>query len=140
MTEFRHSCEIVASPEAVFAAIVDPVRLARWWGPAGFTNTFSLCEFRPGGKWSLVMHGPDGADYPNENVFEEIEPPLRVVVGHPSEPVYRLVIGLVPNPAGTTVSWTQTFGNDALARQIESIVVPANDQNLERLRAEVLRT
>jgi len=73
-------------------------------------------------------------------VFEEIEPPLRVVVGHPSEPVYRLVIGLVPNPAGTTVSWTQTFGNDALARQIESIVVPANDQNLERLRAEVLRT
>jgi uncharacterized protein YndB with AHSA1/START domain len=140
MTEFRHSCEIPASPEAVFAAIRDPKRLARWWGPAGFTNTFSVCEFVPGGKWSLVMHGPDGVDYPNENIFEEIDPPHRVVVGHPSQPVYRLVIGLAASKTGTTVSWSQTFENDDLARQIEPIVVPANDQNLARLSAEVLRT
>jgi len=140
MTEFRHSCEIPASPEAVFAAIRDPKRLARWWGPAGFTNTFSVCEFKPGGTWSLVMHGPDGVDYPNENLFEEIDPPRRVVVSHPSQPVYRLVIGLAPSKTGTTVSWSQTFENDDLAKQIEKIVVPANDQNLERLSAEVLRT
>ncbi|HXP89504.1 MAG TPA: SRPBCC domain-containing protein [Fibrobacteria bacterium] len=140
MVEFRHSCEIAATPESVFAAIGDPKRLARWWGPSGFTNTFSVCEFKPGGKWSLVMHGPEGVDYPNENLFEEIDPPHRIVVGHPSQPVYRLVILLTPTAGGTIVSWTQTFENDALARQIESIVVPANDQNLERLRAEVLRT
>ena len=46
-------------------AFSDPVRLARWWGPAGFTNTFTICEFKPGGQWSFTMHGPDGTNYPN---------------------------------------------------------------------------
>jgi len=138
VTVFRTSCEIPASLEQVFAAISDPQRLARWWGPAGFTNTFSVCEFKPGGRWSLVMHGPDGVDYPNENVFAEIEPPLRVVVDHPSQPVYRLVISLAPSTGGTSVSWAQTFENSELASRMKPIVVPANEQNLARLRAEVL--
>ncbi len=29
-------------------------------------------DFRVGGIWKLVMHGPDGANYPNEHVFQEI--------------------------------------------------------------------
>jgi uncharacterized protein YndB with AHSA1/START domain len=138
VTVFRTSCEIPASLEQVFAAISDPQRLARWWGPAGFANTFNVCEFKPGGRWSLVMHGPDGVNYPNENVFAEIEPPLRVVVDHPSQPVYRLVISLAPSTGGTSVSWAQTFENDELASRMKPIVVPANEQNLDRLRAEVL--
>jgi len=47
MTTFRTSRDIPASPEQVFAAIADPERLARWWGPAGFSNTFGVCEFKP---------------------------------------------------------------------------------------------
>jgi uncharacterized protein YndB with AHSA1/START domain len=43
--------------------------LSRWWGPAGFTNTFEVCEFKKGGRWSFVMHGPDGRNYPNESVL-----------------------------------------------------------------------
>lgn len=138
MTVFRTSREIPASPEKVFAAISDSQRLARWWGPAGFANTFHVCEFKPGGRWSLVMHGPDGANYPNENVFAEIEPPFSVVVDHPSAPVYRLAIGLAPSAAGTTVSWAQSFQDDELASHLEPIVVPANEENLDRLVAEVL--
>lgn len=75
MTPFTHSREIPATPEQVFAAFSDPVRLARWWGPAGFTNTFSVCEFRTGGRWSFVMHGPNGRDFPNESIFAEIAAP-----------------------------------------------------------------
>ncbi len=86
MTTFSTSREIPATVEQVFAAISDPDRLAMWWGPAGFTNTFHICEFENGGRWSFVMHGPDGQNYSNENVFSEIERPGKVVIQHISAP------------------------------------------------------
>ena len=139
MTTFRTSRDIPASPEQVFAAFSDAQRLARWWGPAGFTNTFDVCEFEPGGRWSFVMHGPDGGNHPNESVFAEVEPQRKVVVQHESKPKYRLTITLHPSAGGTTVSWDQTFEDADVASRIEHIVVPANEQNLDRLSAEVMR-
>jgi uncharacterized protein YndB with AHSA1/START domain len=136
---FTTSREISAPPEQVFAALAHPQRLARWWGPDGFTNTFDVCEFTPGGCWSFVMHGPDGATYPNESVFAEIAPPTIVVVQHVSEPKFRLSVTLSPSATGTTVAWEQVFEDSEFARRVEHIVVPANDQNLQRLEAEVLR-
>lgn len=139
MTTFRTSREIPAPPAEVFAAISDPQRLARWWGPAGFTNTFTACAFEPGGRWSFVMHGPDGKGYPNESVFDAIEPPTRVVVRHVSAPTFLLTLLLSPTPRGTTVSWAQAFDDAGTASRVEHVVVPANEQNLDRLSAEVLR-
>jgi len=139
MTTFRTSRDIPAPPDEVFAAFSDAARLARWWGPAGFSNTFHLCQFVPGGRWSLVMHGPDGGNHPNESVFEEVEPQEKIVVRHESKPRYRLVITLRPSAGGTTVSWVQTFEDADVASRIEHIVVPANEQNLDRLSAEVMR-
>lgn len=138
MTTFKTSCQIPATIEQVFAAFQSE-RLARWWGPAGFTNTFNVCEFKKGGRWSFIMHGPDGKNYPNENIFDEVMAPNKVVVRHASEPKYSLTIGLEASPEGTVVTWAQTFESSEVARRLEHIVVPANDQNLERLRAEVLR-
>jgi len=139
MTTFSTSREIPATVKEVFAAISDPERLARWWGPAGFTNTFAVFEFRNGGRWSFVMHGPNDNDYPNESVFAEIESPGKVVVQHVSEPKFRLTITLAPSATGTVVSWAQAFESGEVARRVEQIVVPANEQNLDRLSAEVLR-
>ena len=139
MTTFRTSRDIPASPDQVFAAFSDAERLARWRGPAGFTNTFSVCEFRPGGRWSFVMHGPDGGHHPNESMFAEIEPPGKIVVQHESKPRYRLTITLQPSPGGTTVSWEQAFEDPDVASRIEHIAVPANEQNLDRLSAEIMR-
>ncbi|MEY4100251.1 MAG: hypothetical protein RL300_1422 [Pseudomonadota bacterium] len=139
MTTFNTSREIPATIEQVFAAMSSPERLARWWGPAGFTNTFSVCEFKKGGRWSFIMHGPDGTNYPNDNVFAEIEVPGKLVVQHVSEPKFRLTINLASSAAGTMVSWSQVFEKAEVARRVEHIVVPANEQNLDRLSAEVLR-
>jgi uncharacterized protein YndB with AHSA1/START domain len=138
MNPFKTSREIAAPVEDVFAAIRDPERLARWWGPAGFTNTFEVFEFKPGGRWVFVMHGPDGRDYPNESLFAEIEAPGQVVIDHVCEPKFRLTISLAPWAKGTIVSWTQAFETEEMARQVQSIVVPANEENLDRLTAEVL--
>lgn len=139
MQPFQTSREIAATPEQIFAAFSDPARLARWWGPAGFTNAFDVCEFTPGGVWRFVMHSPDGKHFRNESRFELIEPARRVVIRHVSKPEYRLTIDLERAEAGTRVSWDQAFDDAEVARRIEHIVVPANEQNLDRLAAEVLR-
>ena len=139
MSSLTTSREIPAPVEQVFAAFSDPQRLARWWGPAGFTNTFDVCEFKSGGQWSFTMHGPDGANYPNESVFAEIEPPGKIVIQHVCEPRFTLTVTLASCPAGTEVSWLQAFENPDFAVRMEHILRPSNEQNLDRLSAEVQR-
>ena len=63
MTTFSTNRQLVASPATVFGAMKDPVRLAQWWGPAGFSNRFDVFEFHSGGKWIFSMIGPDGTRY-----------------------------------------------------------------------------
>lgn len=139
MSMFKTTRELPATPAKVFAAIQDPVRLAKWWGPDGFTNTFDRCEFKPGGKWSFVMIGPDGKTYPNESVFAAIEPDRRVVIRHVSPPCFVLTVSLQATAAGTLVTWEQVFDDPAVAKAVSPIVTPANEQNLDRLTAEVAR-
>jgi uncharacterized protein YndB with AHSA1/START domain len=71
-----------APRDLVFAAFTDPKHLAQWWGPDGFTTTTKSFEFRPGGVWRFVMHGPDGRDYQNRVTYDEIMPPERLVYHH----------------------------------------------------------
>jgi len=126
-------------PDRVFAAFRDPERLARWWGPAGFTNTFERFEFRPGGGWTFTMHGPNGGDYPNESVFREIVEPSRIVIDHVSGPPYVLTIRLVPEGGGSRIGWSQVFETADMLRRLERVAGPANEENLDRLEAELAR-
>ena len=138
MSEFRHSREIPATPASVFSAIQDPERLARWWGPAGFTNTFDTFEFRPGGRWLFTMHGPDGTDYPNQSEFLEIVPGSRVRLKHVNVPLFELSITLEPSASGgTLLSWVGVFENRAFAEKMRDFLQTANEQNLDRLTGEI---
>jgi uncharacterized protein YndB with AHSA1/START domain len=138
--EFVHSRLIGAPREQVFAAFADPARLARWWGPNGFTSTFEVFELRSGGAWRCVMHGPDGADYPNEHVFTEVIAPERVIIEHlGSLHHFELTITFTAQGARTLVGWRQVFDTATEKQRIAAFVVPANEQNLDRLAAEVLR-
>ncbi len=137
MTAFHHSRELPFPPAKVFAAIADPARLARWWGPDGFRNSFAVFQFEPGGRWVFTMHGPDGTDYPNEAVFAEIRPEALVRIRHTCAPLFELAIELQACPAGTRVVWTQRFDDPELARSLRPIVEPANEQNLDRLGREL---
>ncbi len=95
-----------ASPEQIFDAYSNPERLARWWGPNGFTSTFHEFEFRPGGKWRFTLHGPDGTDYPNESEFKEIEKPNRIVLEH-LKPMHRfmMTMNFTPEETKTRITW-----------------------------------
>ena len=137
MTTFSTSRVIPATPDEVFAAFSDPDRLARWWGPNGFTNTFHTFEFKAGGRWIYTMHSPNGGSPSNESVFELLAP-RKLIIRHTSQPLYRLTIELKPTAGNTTVFWLQEFDDAEVAKRIEKIVRPANEQNLDRLTAEVV--
>ncbi|MCC2675067.1 MAG: Activator of Hsp90 ATPase 1 family protein [Ramlibacter sp.] len=124
----------------VYLAIVDAERLTRWWGPEGFTSTTEVCDIRPGGHWRFTFHGPDGKQYPNHNIFVVIEPGHRVVIRH-EDPThgFRLTITLQHEGEGTRVGWQQVFDDAAERDRMAPICIPANEQNLDRLHAEVAR-
>jgi len=71
-----------APRELVWTAWTNPEHVAQWWGPDGFTTTIEKMDFRLGGVWKHVMHGPDGTDYSNSSVFREIVRPERIVYTH----------------------------------------------------------
>ena len=73
---------IDAPRELVFEAFTDVRHLSRWWGPTGFTTTTRAFEFRVGGAWDFVMHGPDGTDYQEWIAWTEIVPPQRIALLH----------------------------------------------------------
>lgn len=139
MPDFRNERTYAATPAEVFAAHQDPARLARWWGPDGFRNTFQVFEFVPGGRWIFTMHGPDGKDYPNESIFAAIEENARILVDHVCEPRFQLDIRLHPHGTGTRVEWLADFENKAFAQAMASFLQSSNDQNLDRLAAELAR-
>lgn len=70
---------VYAAPrETVFRAWTDPVQLARWWGPQGFTNPVCEVDARPGGRLRIVMRAPDGSEYPMRGEFREVVVPERL--------------------------------------------------------------
>ncbi len=124
-----------ASPRKVFAAFENPVRLAQWWGPSGFTNTFETFEFKPGGRWIFVMHGPNGANYANESVFREIQPDTRIVIEHIVVPWFTLTVTLTARGDKTQLAWVQEFESPEVAERMRPLSKTANEQNLDRLES-----
>lgn len=133
------SKRIAASAGEVFAAISDPARVARWWGPAGFTNTMHRYDFVEGGSWLLTMHAADGRSFPNESRFTRIVADRLFEIEHLSGHHFVLTIELRPEAAATEVLWRQTFDTVEHYRGLADFVAVANEQNLERLAAEVMR-
>lgn len=71
---------VFAAPRAlVWKAWTDPNMLAQWFGPRGFTSSVPQLDVRVGGALRIVMHGPDGNDYPMKGVFREVIAPERLV-------------------------------------------------------------
>ena len=124
-------------PDRVYAAFSDPVRLARWWGPKGFRNSFQTFDLRAGGVWRFVMHGPDGTDYPNESVFIEVVTNRQVVLRHVSGPHFEMFLSFADEGGHTRLSWRQVFNTPEECARVKKIAVEANEQNLDRLEAEL---
>jgi uncharacterized protein YndB with AHSA1/START domain len=76
---------INAPRELVWKVWTDPKHITNWWGPNGFSTTTSEFNFQNGGTWRFIMHGPDGVDYPNRIVYEDISEPNYLCYRHAGE-------------------------------------------------------
>jgi uncharacterized protein YndB with AHSA1/START domain len=75
--------------ELVWEVWTDPKHIAQWWGPTGFTTSIQHMEVKEGGEWDLIMHGPDGVDYKNKNVFSKVIKPELIVLSMLLHPYSR---------------------------------------------------
>lgn len=136
--ELATSRVLGATPAQAFAAFADPARLALWWGPKGFSNSFEQFDLRPGGLWRFTMHGPDGTDYVNESRFVAIVPDERVVFEHLSQHWFEMTIVFEAQSDGRTrIGWRMVFDSAEHRDRIAEFVIPANEQNLDRLEAHL---
>ena len=101
--------KINAPVELVWEVWTTPEHIANWWGPDGFTNTITKMEVRPEGVWELVMHGPDGTDYPNKSIFREVLPLKKIVYEHVSEPHILATITFESQGKQTFIHWHMLF-------------------------------
>ena|SRR6187431_61949 len=121
--------------ERVFDAWTNPDKLKVWWGPKGFTNTFHIFDLKPGGRWSLTMHGPDGTDYKNESIFIEIKRPEKLVWNHLSGHEFQVVTTFAKQSSKTLVTFNMIFCSVEECDRYKVFVVDANEQNFDRLEA-----
>ena len=134
---------IGAPPELVFEAFTEVRHLSRWWGPDGFTTTTHSFEFRVGGQWVFVMHGPDGTDYTEWISWTEIAPPKRIALLHGEyrgDPnAFESVLTLEPDGAATRIEMRTVFPTKELHDEaVEKYhAIEGGQQTLSNLAAYV---
>lgn len=67
-----------APRERIFSLLTEPVQLAKWWGPHGFTTPEIQLDLRLGGGYRFAMQPPDGEPFHLSGEFLVIEPPSRL--------------------------------------------------------------
>jgi PhnB protein len=93
----------------VWEVWTNPEHIMNWWGPNGFTNTIHSMEVKPGGEWSLTMHGPDGTDFKNKSVFKEIVKHKKIVYQHVSSPKFLTTVDFESQGNKTLIKWQMLF-------------------------------
>lgn len=134
--EIVSSRVIQTAQEKVFRAWTDPDILQKWWGPAGFTNTFYEFDLRPGGKWLFTMHGPEAGNYQNECEFLTIEEPSLIAWIRISNPVFRVVTTFEALSANSTqLVFRMQFETKEECDKIRKFAPDKNEENFDKLEA-----
>jgi len=134
---------IDAPRELVFEAFTEVRHLSQWWGPDGFTTTTESFEFRVGGEWGFVMHGPDGTDYQEWISWTEIAQPERIAMLHGESrgdpKAFESVVTFTPDGAATRIEMRTLFPTKELRdKAVEKYhAIEGGQQTLGNLAAYV---
>lgn len=107
----RGSRVIAASPERVWAALVEPEALLAWIPPGEMTGRFEWFEARPGGLYRMVLTYPDASGAPGKATADSDIVEGRFVDIVPGERVVQAADFVSDDPAnaGTmTMTWEVT--------------------------------
>lgn len=136
---------IDAPRELVFEAFTEVRHLSAWWGPEGFTTTTRSFEFRLGGEWVFVMHGPDGTDYSEWITWTEIVVPESIAMlhgEHRDDPnAFESVLTFAPEGDSTRIEMRTLFPTTELRDEAVSTygAIEGGRQTLGNLAAYVER-
>lgn len=137
-------CEILSTrvfnfkKELLYRAWSEPDHLKNWWGPAGFTNTFLEFDFRVGGRWKFIMHGPEKGNYPNECEFIKIEPLCLIAWKRYSKPLFQVVAAFEEvSGAQTKLIFRMLFNTADECNKLKPFVIEKNEENFDRLQVEL---
>ena len=124
--------------EAVWDAWTDKERLAKWWGPRGYTVTTHHTDIRAGGTWRYTMHGPDGTNYESTMLYHEVDRPRRLVYDHGGHedrpPLFRVTVLFTDLGGKTRMDMTSTLPTPEAAAEIRKIIRKAGgDSTWDRL-------
>ncbi|MRX46034.1 SRPBCC family protein [Pedobacter puniceum] len=123
----------------LFQAWANPKYLKNWWGPKGFTNTFNEFDFREGGKWSFIMHGPDKGNYANECEFIKIIEPSLIAWKRHSKPLFQVVASFEEiSHQQTKLVFKMIFDTAEECEKLKPFVVDKNEENFDKLEAVLL--
>ncbi|HNP31964.1 MAG TPA: SRPBCC family protein [Flavobacterium sp.] len=139
-------CEIVTtrtfnvSKELLFTAWSNPEYLKKWWGPNGFTNTFTEFDFREGGTWDFIMHGPEKGNYHNVCEFVKIDPTNLIAWKRHSQPLFKVLFTFEAlSNAQTKVVFKMIFDTEEECNKLKKFVVDKNEENFDRLEEQLKR-
>ena len=121
--------------ELVWKVWTEPEHIAKWWGPNGFTNTIYKMEVIPGGIWDFTMHGPDGTDFKNQNLYVEVVKYKKLIFDHISAPKFRFSVNFTAQGNKTLLEWKSTFESaEELKKVIEVFKADVGlRQNVDKL-------
>ncbi len=112
-------------------------------GTGGVTTTTRAFEFRVGGEWDFVMHGPDGTDYQEWISWREITPPERIALIHgesAQDPeAFESILTFVDHGETTEITMRTVFPTTALRERAvdEYHAIEGGSQTLDRLAAYI---
>jgi uncharacterized protein YndB with AHSA1/START domain len=136
------SREFAAPRNLVWQAWTDPQHVGQWWGPDGFTVTTHEIDFRPGGVWRLIMHGPDWTDWDNHMAFIEVVPQERLFYNHGSaadDPgTFQVTVTFADSAGGTTVTMRTLMPTVEASEQAKAFgAVELGQQTLGKLALDL---
>ena len=67
------------APEKVWRAWIEPDALRRWWNQANEPGWRAELDVRVGGRYRILMRGPDGRDHEVTGVYREVVPNRKLV-------------------------------------------------------------
>jgi uncharacterized protein YndB with AHSA1/START domain len=106
-----------APARLVFEASTRPEHVKRWWGPRAMPMTVCEIDLRVGGAWRYASRTPDGHEFGFHGVYEELDPPHRMVYTETFE-------GVPDVEARYTVTLTERDGQTELS---VSILYPSRE-------------
>lgn len=119
---------IAASPDRVYAALVDPDALTAWLPPEGMTGRFERFDFRPGGSYRLVLTYPGASTARGKATADSDIVEARLIDIVPGTRVVQSVDFVSDDPAyaGTmTMTWEVTAVGTGTRVDIRAVDVPA---------------